>query len=121
MNLRWLLFSFRGRLARSHFWLASSLAWLCFAMCKVFIETLLSRPRSWLLIPVLLWVLAALSTKRLHDLGKSAFTWLWLLVPAFGPPLLAIELVCRRGTPGDNQYGAAPLTRSADYFTVSLH
>ena len=57
-------------------------------------------------------------TKRLHDRGRSAWWLIVLLIPVLGPLWLAIELALRRGTPGENQYGADPLERHYDYLTV---
>jgi uncharacterized membrane protein YhaH (DUF805 family) len=49
----------------------------------------------------------AVCTRRLHDTGRSAFWWLWILVPYVGVlPLIIIWLV--DGVQGPNDYGPDP-------------
>ena len=71
-----------------------------------------------MLYPFLLWTLAALAVRRLHDRGRRPAWLLLLLVPLLGPLLAIFELGFRPGTPGENPYGPDPREAGADYFKV---
>ena len=49
----------------------------------------------------------SLFTRRMHDVGKSGWSWLWILLPLAGP----IILICRvcRASGEDNKYGPKPI------------
>jgi uncharacterized membrane protein YhaH (DUF805 family) len=61
-------------------------------------------------LPVMIYVLAALipnlavATRRFHDVGKSG--WLLLLLIVLG--MIEIVFLCQDGEPGTNQYGPNP-------------
>jgi uncharacterized membrane protein YhaH (DUF805 family) len=112
------LLTFRGRLSRPAFWLASLAVWAAFAVLFVFLESAFGRSATLILYPPLLWLLAVLCVQRLHDRGRSAAWLLVLLIPILGPLWLLVELAFRAGTPDENQYGRDPLER-ADYLTVA--
>lgn len=59
-------------------------------------------------VPVI-WILLAVSVKRLHDRGRSGGWLLLNLLPVIGQLWLFVECGCRRGVPGPNAYGADPL------------
>ena len=54
----------------------------------------------------------ALSTRRLHDSGKSDWNQFWILaIPLCGiGAIVLIFLQIRPSTPGPNQYGHGPAT-----------
>lgn len=60
----------------------------------------------------LIWSLAnlipgvAVSVRRMHDLDKSGWLLLIVLIPLIGA-LVLLYWFCQRGTEGDNQYGPA--------------
>lgn len=60
----------------------------------------------------LIWSLAnlipgvAVSVRRMHDLDKSGWLLLIVLIPVIGA-LVLLYWFCQRGTEGDNQYGPA--------------
>lgn len=111
------MISFRGRISRFAFWIASISLWSAFAVLFVFIEAAFGRGATLILYPPLLWFQIALAVKRMHDRGHSAF-WLFIaVIPILGPLWLLIELGFRVGTAGENQYGTDPL-EGADYLTV---
>lgn len=58
---------------------------------------------------ILLWPSLAISIKRWHDRGKSAWWVLVGLIPVIGGLWLLIENGVLRGTPGPNRYGDDPL------------
>ena len=53
----------------------------------------------------------AVSVRRLHDLGKSGWLLLIVLIPVIGGIWLLV-LMCIEGNPGKNAYGANPKAKS---------
>ena len=49
----------------------------------------------------------AVFIRRLHDVGKSGWNWLWLFVPVIGWILVLVWLV-KDSQDGSNQYGSYP-------------
>lgn len=120
MKLARLLFSFRGRIARGTLWGSLLLLCLAFLVLYVFMKTELGARSTLLLYPFLFWIAAALLAKRMRDRGRSPWWLLSALVPIIGPLWLLFELGLRRGTPGENHYGADPLEVDSDYLTVNI-
>ncbi len=118
-QLRWLLFSFRGRLARAPFWWAGVWLWLVFIALFVALDKTLGYGSTLIIYPPLLWALAALCVKRMHDRGKSPWWFLPLLIPVLGVLWLLVELAFARGSTGENQYGVDPTEHRHDYLTVA--
>jgi len=58
------------------------------------------------------------SVRRLHDVGRSGWVFLFVLVPVIGPIWLIVQL-CKRGVAHENRFGADPTSRS-DYFKVDI-
>lgn len=110
--------AFRGRIERSTFWWSCLLLGAVFAVLFVFLEQTVGRTSTWVLYPPLLWGALALAVKRLHDRGTSAWWLLIAVIPILGPLWLAITLLLRAGSPGENQYGDDPRLYDADYLTV---
>jgi uncharacterized membrane protein YhaH (DUF805 family) len=79
MNWREFLFSFKGRVGRASYWGVQAVAIAIFLLTVAFEASTAAVPIAFLLIGALAWiyVLLAISTKRLHDRDKSAW---WLLV-----------------------------------------
>ena len=103
------IFSFRGRIRRTAYWLISfalNLLLLPINMSGenvsdgVVIYTLL------ILIPVL-WICLASAAKRSHDLGKSGWSVILLFIPIINL-ILGIYLAFFKGEECDNQYGPNP-------------
>ena len=118
ISLRRLLLSFEGRLPRSTYWLGNLATIGTFAVLFVFLDRVAGPTSTLVLYPPLLWALSALSVKRLHDGGRSAWSLTAAVLPIAGPIWLLIALAFRAGTTGENQYGDDPLTFDADYLTV---
>lgn len=110
--------SFAGRIARSTFWWAQSAVIVLFAVLYSFLDARVGAASTWLLYPFFFWSSAAVSVKRLHDRGHSAWRLLFLLIPVAGPLWWLIALGARAGTRGDNQYGPDPLVEGVDYLVV---
>ena len=112
MTLRQLYLSPRGRLNRQPFWLYSLPLTIPFL-----IGQLVSRETTpiWFvaIVPVaVLFVLVGslmLNIKRLHDLNRSGWSLVLLLVPIAGPIAAFIYLGFTPGTAGENHYGPDPL------------
>ena len=64
-----------------------------------------------LLFPTTLWIFAALSVKRLHDMGIAGWGALVVLFPAVAF-IVFIILCWLNGTDGPNKYGPAKNSRS---------
>jgi uncharacterized membrane protein YhaH (DUF805 family) len=111
MDLKWLLFSFSGRLNRQPFWL--------FVLVSAIISVIAQFPDgrepgafSVIVFLALLWPWLATTAKRLHDTDRSAWWILLAFIPLIGAIwLLVLELL--RGTDGPNRFGPDPLAEAA--------
>jgi len=110
-----LLFSFSGRLSRDEFWLYGMIPYAVFSIVLATIYlpivTLASNLSVvWSIISLLLTLLLivpsfSLLVKRLHDLNKSAWWLVLLIVPVAGALYLLVVTACYRGDAGANRYG----------------
>ncbi|MEQ6290689.1 DUF805 domain-containing protein [Vogesella sp. GCM10023246] len=116
-----LFFALSGRLRRSSWWASTTLLLAAFITLSLALDSLLGRMASLALLLPFGWMSVALAIKRLHDGGRSTWQLLWLLVPVFGPLLIAFRLTCLRGTVGENQYGEDPYIVHRDYLQVKIH
>ena len=124
-QLKWLLFSFQGRITRTQYWKASlctigvfyavlfaigfASAWSSFQEGTE--PNLVALMLLWPLSLPIIWISAALQVKRWHDRDKSATWWLINLIPLVGSLWTLVECGFLRGTQGPNAYGEDPLTR----------
>jgi uncharacterized membrane protein YhaH (DUF805 family) len=82
----------KGRASRSEYWY--------FALFTFIINIVTATLGSiFLLLPAI-----TVTVRRLHDIGKSAWALLWILVPIVGPFVLIYYSV-KPGEPRMNQYG----------------
>jgi uncharacterized membrane protein YhaH (DUF805 family) len=66
-------------------------------------------------MPILIWFLVvgvivpglSVTVRRLHDLDKSGWFYLFVFIPLVGPILLLVWM-CTPGTPGPNSFGEDP-------------
>jgi uncharacterized membrane protein YhaH (DUF805 family) len=108
---------FSGRSSRSEYWF-----WVLFVVIVGGIAAVLDAflfPGSvYVGLIRLVWTLAvflpgiAVSVRRLHDINKSGWWYLLILIPLVGWIIL-IVWACRSGDEGDNRFGANPLERRA--------
>lgn len=130
-----LLFSARGRLNRSRFWLAG----LAAGIVASIVVTVLLRV-LWAVAPgeyengsfhvegaaavpyivlilaylvVCVWSDICLGIKRYHDMDKSGAWMLVMFIPVVGGLIYFIQAGCLRGTVGTNRYGTDPLLNPA--------
>lgn len=108
-------FSFKGRIGRGAFWLATLLlavahvgvVVLAGAIAQAVDQPILALGVMVAWIPMVLWVSLAVHFKRWHDLGYSGWAFLLGLIPIVN--LLAfIALGFFPGQPEVNQYGMSP-------------
>ncbi len=91
---------FTGRARRSEFWywqLSAFVALLIFSNIPILGELVILA----LLLPTL-----AVTTRRLHDIGKSGWLQLFNMIPLLN--LLLIFWLCKEGNEGNNKYGPDP-------------
>ncbi len=128
MSIWQLLFSFEGRIRRTHWWLARlGLAFGFFAILMALAVIVGGvgaagggPPREgeagamilgltfFLCLPVLLWTEFAITAKRWHDRDKPAVMVLVAFIPFVGGIWTLIECGFMDGTQGPNQYGPSP-------------
>ena len=102
-------FVFKGRASRAEYWWCFAAAFL-FAWPLRLAETeegnwfaILSFIYFILTLPVAMPLLAAW-TRRMHDVGKSGWSWLFIFIPAVGFIML-MRWATKEGSPVANKYG----------------
>ena len=114
--------NFTGRARRKEYWMFALFNFI-FAVVAMIVDNILgstfkfgegyaqmSLPYGWIYILYLLGVIIpafAVFVRRLHDVGKSGWWFLLVLLPIVGAVWLFV-LVCTDGNPGDNIYGPSP-------------
>jgi FAD/FMN-containing dehydrogenase/uncharacterized membrane protein YhaH (DUF805 family)/SAM-dependent methyltransferase len=113
-----LFFSTRGRIPRATFWIASAGAIATFLALGTLLERLAGPRGSLVLYPPLYYALLCLAIKRCHDYGASGGRLAFALIPLLGTAWVGIELAGKRGTAGENRYGAQPRYHGLDHLVV---
>ncbi|MDB5148231.1 MAG: FAD-binding protein, partial [Mucilaginibacter sp.] len=108
LPVTYLLFTFNGRLSKGAFWLASLFYWCTFYVLYNLLLFSMGAQATFILYPLLFWVIAATSIKRLHDQDYSGYWLLAVLVPVFGPLWLIGRLGFKKGNYATNIYGSVP-------------
>lgn len=114
---RALLLSFRGRCSVADYRWAVVFVLSAFTTGFIVLNATLGWNSTWLLYPPAYWSLTALSVKRCHDLDRSGWYLLWIVVPLLGPLGLFWSLFVRHGRRATNRYGGSP-EGNLDYFVV---
>jgi uncharacterized membrane protein YhaH (DUF805 family) len=108
--------NFSGRATRSEFWfwtlfvvLYSVVLMVAFLALNLDVDKALN-PFIVVCLLILVSVVPgiALTVRRLHDLGRSGWTGLVLVVPFLGQVIFVVWM-CTRGTQGPNRFGGDPL------------
>ena len=115
LPLSYLLFTNRGRIQRSTYWLVSAFIWSTFYVLHTVLHDFVGIWATYFLYPLLVGSLFATSTKRLHDANRSGFWLLTVLIPVLGPIWLFYQLGFKKGTAKINTFGTVP-DEAADYF-----
>jgi len=102
-------FIFKGRASRSEY------LW-CFVAAFLFAWPLLlaeTKEGTWFTILSFIYFMLTLSvvmpllsawTRRMHDVGKSGWSWLFILIPVVGV-ILVLRWTTKEGSPEANKYG----------------
>ncbi|MCB1616042.1 MAG: DUF805 domain-containing protein [Pseudomonadales bacterium] len=114
-GLNWLLLSWKGRLGRKDYWLASlmivvgSLAPTLLRLVNIKVFEIID-PQLWFqsYFLVMLGPLLSLQVKRWHDRDKPAWYLLLNLVPVIGSIWVFIATYCMPGDKDENRYGKNP-------------
>jgi uncharacterized membrane protein YhaH (DUF805 family) len=118
-HLRHTLLGLQGRIGRRTWWWYGVLLPLGIA---AFLHVLLGIARVPQTVAemginaLLLWPFIAVSVKRWHDLGRSGWWLLVVLIPGLGLIWLLIANGLVRGDAGANRFGAAPGSVGAGAF-----
>ncbi|MFB9844178.1 FAD-binding protein [Mucilaginibacter ginsenosidivorans] len=108
LPVSYLLFTIKGRISRGTYWMASIFYWCSFYVLFNLLWFAIGSGATFILYPILFWIIIATSFKRLHDQNLSGY-WMFLLaIPALGPLLLIMMLGFRKGNINPNRYGAVP-------------
>ena len=122
-GIRWMLFSYDGRMGRKKFFMASMLALIIFWSLVVVLWLVILNWNTiegflvsvLTLAPLGLWMQSATVVKRMKDMetnpGATIGYCCLPLVPYLGLPLQFlwwISLVLKEGTQGPNKFGADP-------------
>ncbi len=107
-----------GRISRRHYWLISVVAITALIILATPMEALAGRWAAVALFLPIFWLLYCLMAKRCHDVGRSSWWLILLIVPIVGIIWAVAVLGFRRGEAGSNQYGADPHRPAPDYLTV---
>lgn len=107
---------FSGRASRSEYWffylsfVVAAIGMLVLTIVSAFVLDALAGLMGMLtMVAYLAFILPfiSVSVRRLHDLGKSGWMFLVVLIPIVGGILLLVWFVSD-GQPHDNAYGAVP-------------
>jgi uncharacterized membrane protein YhaH (DUF805 family) len=101
---------FQGRASRTEYWMFTLFHFI--AVFSLFILFVISESR-FIAGVLMIYYLAsivpsvAITVRRLHDIGKSGWAYLFGFIPLVGSFILII-FACMKGQPNHNQYGPNP-------------
>jgi len=102
--------NFEGRARRKEFWmfvLANVVVSIVLSMLGGIISSWISNILSMIYSFAILLPSIAVGVRRLHDLGKSGWLYLLILIPIVGAIIL-IYWSAQPGQTGENEYGLDP-------------
>ncbi len=114
-GLKWLLFSFKGRIARQSFALSVGLQ-LVLLTLVLYQAVQAGENESRLafsgllfliILPIVFWSMAAITIKRLHDLNLPAALAILLFIPAINW-ITFFFLMLKSSHPDSNEHGPPP-------------
>ena len=92
---------FKGRSRRSEYWWATLGVMIISSLVTTILPDL-----AWIWGLVTLVPSMAMCVRRLHDVGKSGWFYLWMLLPLAGPIIILIQLL--KDSSDANQWGPNP-------------
>ena len=102
----------QGRVPRSYWWMAQVGYFVAMALLDPrVVRSVIPEHAVVAFVCVAVWVMLMVQIKRWHDIDKSGFWCLIVLIPCVGPIWALIELGFEDGTVGPNAYGDDPLAR----------
>lgn len=106
------LFSFKGRIRRTRYWLTNICVVLLmtpYSLAEDSSEELSSVLAIYILLTIIpyIWIIFGNIVKRLHDLGKSGWLMPLSYIPIFGQ-LFNLYIAFAKGQECDNEYGPNP-------------
>lgn len=99
--------TFEGRAQRSEFWYFTLFNWV-FQLPLMVIDATLGTPLGIIGFLITLLPSIGVAVRRLHDIDRSGWWYLVLLIPLVGIVLFIIW-ACTKGTDGPNRFGGNPL------------
>jgi len=109
-----------GRIRRGTFLLGLLFVLTSYLGARLLLEMLGLDLLASLLGVFPLWAALSLGIKRYHDLGRSGWNLLILLIPLFGPVWVMAELTFRGGRPEPNRFGIPLEFETKDYLQTPL-
>jgi uncharacterized membrane protein YhaH (DUF805 family) len=104
--------NFKDRSSRSEYWYWALFAFLA-GIAGSIIDMVLGTNLIQIVVSLALFIPGlAVGVRRLHDVGKSGWNLLWLLLPILGLIYL-IYLFVQPSQSAPNNYGTAPLAPAA--------
>lgn len=98
--------NFRDRAPRSEYWYWFLFAFLAYALAA-FVDGIVGTVGIFYFVTALGLILPNLAVfvRRMHDIDRSGWSFLWGLIPILGN-LYVLYLLVRPGTAGSNRYGS---------------
>ena len=94
--------NFSGRSRRSEYW------WVClFSMIVGFLIGMILPDFSWIWSAIILVPSLSLCIRRLHDIGRSGWWYLIVMIPLVGGIIIFIWF-CKDSEPQANAWGPSP-------------
>ena len=95
--------NFQGRAQRSEFWWFALFAFVASALLGAMSDVLGGLFGLAVLLPGI-----AVAVRRLHDVDRSGWWYLLVLIPVLGTLILIFAFFINRGTRGENRFGRDP-------------
>ena len=96
--------NFQGRAQRSEFWWFALFTFVVAVLLGVVSDVLAGLFSLAVLLPSI-----GVAVRRLHDVDRTGWWYLLVLIPLIGPLILIFAFFIHRGTAGANRFGSDPL------------
>ena len=95
--------TFQGRAQRSEFWWFALFALVVSLLLSALGDVLAGLFALAILLPAI-----GVAVRRLHDVDRTGWWYLLVLIPVLGPLILIFAFFIHRGTRGENRFGPDP-------------